>query len=152
MAYLHDILIYSPSHEQHLRDIDGTLTAFAKANLLLHPNKCEFGKNKVIYVGLEFSSDGITPSPTHLKAVKTYPEPKNVKQLRCFLGLVNYFRKHIPNRAGIAAQLHALTRKDTVFQWSPKCKSSFDTLKLLLTSAPVLKRDFISPLMHLLPL
>ena len=95
VAYLDDILIISETEEQHLQDIKDVITAFEKANLLLHPEKCKFGMSHTEFLGLRFDSEGFRPSDRHLTAIKTYPQPKSVKEVRTFLGLIYYSRKHI---------------------------------------------------------
>ena len=139
LAYLDDILIISETEDQHLQDIHDILSAFEKANLLLHPDKCKFGMSHTEFLGLKFNSEGIRPSDKHLAAIRTYPRPRNVKEVRTFLGLINYFRKHIKDRAAIAAPLNNLTKKDHIFQWTPDCEASFQKLRQAMMEGPVLR-------------
>jgi hypothetical protein len=138
IAYLDDILVYSPNFDKHLEHVDLILKAFAKANLLLSLEKCEFAKKSSVFLGFEFSADGYKPSDKHVSAIKTFPTPRNIKELRRFLGLVNFFRKHIPDRAIICHPLNGLTKKGCTFQWSEECDQSFKKLKRILSSAPLL--------------
>ena len=83
-----------------------------------------------------------------VEAVRSFPRPTNVKQVRQFLGMASYYRRFIPLFARIAHPLHALTQKGSVFHWTSDCEVAFDTLKTRLTSAPVLAfpnfdQDFI---------
>ena len=139
LAYLDDILIISETEDQHLQDIHDILSAFEKANLLLHPDKCKFGMSHTEFLGLRFDSDGFRPSDKHLAAIRTYPRPRNVKEVRTYLGLINYFRKHIKDRAAIAAPLNALTKKDHPFKWTPDCETSFQQLRQAMMEGPVLR-------------
>lgn len=138
VAYLDDILIYSPTFEKHLQHLHLVLQAFAKANLLLSVEKCQLAKTSAEFLGFKFSKHGIEPSEKHVSAIKTFPTPKSVKEVRRFLGLVNFFRKHIPDRASICQPLNNLTRKEAVFQWSTECEHSFQKLKEIFTSKPLL--------------
>ena len=144
-----DILIISDTEEQHLIDISNILAAFEKANLLLHPDKCQFGMGHGEILGLKFSSEGIHPSDQYLQAVKTFPRPTSVKETRAFLALTAFFHKHIKDRAIIAAPLFKLTKKNAIFQWTPKCQASFEDLKQALITAPVLRYPCFSQRFYL---
>jgi hypothetical protein len=79
-------------------------------------------------------------------AVEEYPVPHDLKTLRSFLGLASYYRKFVPDFATVAGPLHALTKKEVPFLWTPKCQSAFVELKKLLTHSPVLSfPDFAEP-------
>ena len=105
---------------------------------MLHPQKCVFGSCEVLYLGRLISSSGIRPNPEKIVAVKSFPTPTSVKSLRQFLGLASYYQQFIPHFARVASSLYALTRQDVPFQWTLCCQESFETLKDLLTTPPVL--------------
>ena len=92
LAYLDDTLIMSEDEESHLRDINLVLKAFEDANLLIHPGKCNFGKNEMEFLGFKFTPDGILPSDKHVHAIRTYKAPQSVKELRTYLGLIQFFK------------------------------------------------------------
>ena len=73
-----------------------------------------------------------------MTAVKDFPVPKNIQEVRQFIGLSSYYRRFIPHFASIAHPLHALTRKGVIFKWSAECQAAFQQLKKKLTEAPVL--------------
>src|SRR5215469_9786661 len=83
-VFLDDILVYSENIEQHALRLEHVLERFEKANLLLQPAKCSFAKAEVQYLGYIISKDGISASPDKLKAVREYPTPTNVKEVRAF--------------------------------------------------------------------
>ena len=139
ICYLDDILIYSRNFTQHLKDVAAVLQELGKANLLLSANKCDFAKPCAEFLGFTFSADGYRPAEKHVDAISSYPRPKTVKQLRTFLGLVNYFRKFLQKRAEICAPLNALTRKNAVFHWSKQCEESFQQIKIMFATQPVLQ-------------
>ena len=97
-----------------------------------------FAQPQVQYLGYVLSQNGITPSPEKVKVVKQYPAPKNVKEVRSFLGLASFYRKLIPNFAEIAKPMTVLTRKVQEFMWGPKQQEAFQTMKDTLCTAPVL--------------
>jgi hypothetical protein len=82
---------------------------------------------------------GIRPDPKKVEAVQTWPVPKNVHNVRSFLGLVNYFRKFIEHYAEIAVPLTDLTRKARVWVWTGRCQDAFESLKQKLIEAPLLR-------------
>ena len=75
------------------------------------------------------SSDGISPTTDKIGAVRSFPVPTSVKELRIFLGLSDYYRRFVEGFSKITSPLNSLTRKDAVFSWSPECQSAFNTLK-----------------------
>ena len=87
---------------------------------------------------MEFLGYKFTPDK-HVKAVQTYQTPKSTKDVRVYLGLVNFFMKHIPQRAELTKPMNELTKKNALFKWAPECQAAFEKLNKILTSAPVLR-------------
>ena len=81
---------------------------------------------------------GLQPNNRNLEAVRSFPQPSNLRQLRQFLGLTSYYHRFIPGYAKLAHPLHALTRKGAVFNWSAECEITFDTLRDKLSTLPLL--------------
>ena len=138
MAYIDDICVFSPTFEKHLEHLADVFQRLRNANLKLHPQKCKFAVSRVNFLGHVLSRDGVSPDPEKVDAVKTFPTPKTLKQLRGFLGLSGYFRKFIKNYSVIARPLYALTTKNTPYVWSSDCQKAFEKLKMSLTSDSVL--------------
>lgn len=138
LVYLDDVIIYSKSFDQHLLDLEEVFQRFQAANIKLKPSKCLFAKKQVEFLGHIVSSDGISPNPNKIAAVKDFPKPQNVKGVRSFLGLANYYRRFVPRFSFIAKPLNNLTRKGVKFHWDANCQEAFDKLKRALTSAPIL--------------
>ena len=126
--------------------MENILQRFEQANLQLHPGKCVFAQPQVNYLGFVLSEQGVAASPDKIKAVKNYPLPKNVKDVRAFLGLASFYRKLVDNFAAEAKPLTQLTKKDRPFIWGPEQQEAFESLKDKLCKAPVLAfPDFSLP-------
>ena len=147
LAYLDDIIVFSATFEEHLHRLAVVLQRLQAANLKLKPAKCHFAQSKVEYLGHIISGDGIQVDPKKTTAISDYPVPADVKQLKQFLGLTNYYRKFIQNYASIAEPLHKLLRKNSGgYVWNEQCQQSFNLLKQKLVSPPILTYpDFKSP-------
>ena len=137
-AYIDDILVYSDNVEQHIQHLQQVFLCLRSVGLLLHPKKCRFAEPSVSYLGHIVSKDGILPDPGKVSAVQQFPVPTTVKGVRQFLGLASYYRRFVPNFAKIARPLYVLTKQTVPFQWTSNCQNSFEHLKCLLASPPVL--------------
>ena len=138
-VYLDDILVASSSVEEHVLHVRKVLQRIREAGLRLKPEKCNFATLKIEYLGHTFTPEGVKPNETKIIAVKEFPRPQSVKEVRTFLGLVTFYRKHVKNMAIICRPLTALTRKDRQqFTWSSECEEAFAKVKQLLVSAPLL--------------
>lgn len=145
-AYIDDILVFSPTMEQHVRDLERVLTCLETANLYLNEKKCVWGVEHTDFLGFHISKDGISPLESTVSAINNYPVPHGLKDLRSFLGAVNFLRDTIPNCATIMEPLTRLLKKGTKFIWGPEQQQSFDSLKRILTHRPVLSYpDFTKP-------
>lgn len=137
-VYIDDVIVFSPTLEEHLGHLQQVISTLLDAGLKLKPNKCHFAREEVEYLGFLVTPGGLKPTNAHIKAVKEFPIPSGLKELRQFLGLASYYRRFVPQFAKIANPLHNLTRKDTPFVWDSECQTAFATLKTRLTTAPVL--------------
>ena len=137
-VYIDDILIASATYEEHLQHLEQVFDRLRTANLMLKPKKCRFLCKEVKYLGHVISVQGVLPDPDKTEQVKLFPIPEDVTQVRRFLGLASYYRRFVPNFAKIATPLHALLKKEKVFEWTSECTTAFNLLKDALTSPPVL--------------
>jgi hypothetical protein len=101
-------------------------------------SKCEFWLSEVKFLGHVISQGGVAVDQSKVEAVQNWTRPKNVSEVRSFLGLAGYYRRFIMKFSQIALPLTRLTRKDVPFVWDEECEKSFRTLKKKLTQAPVL--------------
>ena len=95
-------------------------------------------KDQVPYVGHLLTSDGLKPDPEKVRAVEAMQPPRNVKELRTFLGFIQYLGKFLPNLAAESAPLRQLLEKEVVWHWNKEQQQSFKTLKHMVTKSPVL--------------
>jgi hypothetical protein len=138
VVYLDDILVYSKTPEEHLQHLDLVLQRLREHKMYARLRKCEFNQQEVKYLGHIINCEGRRPDPEKVAVVNDWPQPRNVHELRSFLGLTNYFRKYMQRYAKIAAPLHHLTKTDVPYVWDEKCETAFQELKRKLMSAPVL--------------
>ena len=137
-VYIDDILIFSETLEEHLEHLHRVIERLAAAGLKLNPAKCHFIRKRVEYLGYLITPNGLQPITKHVRAVKEFPVPRNVKEVRQFVGLASYYRRFVRGFSKIAEPIYALTKKGAVFQWSADCQSAFEELKTQLVEAPVL--------------
>ena len=147
VAFFDDTNVYTTgSFEQHLKDVEAVLVALTAAKLEISAEKCHIGYKEVLFIGHIISKGKISPDPQKVKAIECYPAPTNLKELRSFLGLMNYYHKFIPGYAAIALPLYQLTRKDVPYEWSAACITAFHRLRTALLTYPCLRAaDFSRP-------
>ena len=138
IVFIDDILVYSGSSEEHSEHMRIVLQTLRERQLYAKLSKCQFWLNKVIFLGHVISVEGVSVDPQKIEAVVNWKPPKNVSEVRSFLGLAGYYRKFVEGFSKIAASLTKLTRKDVKYDWVDACQQSFEELKGRLTSAPVL--------------
>lgn len=138
LAYLDDILIPARSVDEMFQRLEDILIIFRQNNLTLNVSKCRFFDTTVNYLGYEVSSRGIQPSEAKVQAVKQFPTPSNIHEVRQFLGLTGFFRKFIKAYGEIAHPLTSLLKKNSEWRWSNVEEHAFNSLKEKLVSRPLL--------------
>ena len=136
--YLDDILVTGESETAHLQNLASVLERLTSAGVRLKREKCAFMIPEVEYLGHRISAEGIYPVPEKVKAVREAPTPKDVSQLRSFLGLVNYYGKFLPNMTTLLRPLYDLLQSARRWSWGKFQDQAFRKAKELLSSAPVL--------------
>ena len=139
MMYLDDIIIFSENELQHLEHLETIFSRLKEAGLKMKLSKCNFFKSEIHYLGHLISTEGISQLPNKLDCIQHIPAPRNVKEIKQFLGLTGYYRKFVPRFTDISRPLTTLTKKDKKFKWTPACQKSFDLLKETLCGEPILK-------------
>lgn len=141
IVYIDDLLVHSSTHEDHLNELDKVLTRLENHNLKINLEKCIFGNTSVNYLGFVLTPKGITPGSNKLKAIQEATPPTDVKMIRSFLGLCNFFRTHIKDFAIIASPLYKCTRQDSTYKGGTlpaDALSAFYRLQRTLISEPVM--------------
>ena len=138
-SYIDDIVIYSDSWEDHIKTLKELFSRLRKARITARPTKCLLGASRMEFLGHQVGGDIITPS-------RDTPRPTTKKQVRSFLGLVGYYRDHIPAFAEISAPLTDLLKKGKAehIQWSEAQERAYSLLKEYLLQEPVLKLPDLS--------
>jgi hypothetical protein len=129
LIYVGDILILGETlmeHNSKLREIFQKLREF---NIKIEPDKCEFLKEELSYLGHIVTADGVKPAEKKITAVANFPTPNSQKDVKSFLGLAGYYRKFINNFSAKARPLTDLLKKDHGWRW----------VKAKLTNAPILR-------------
>ena len=137
-VYLDDVIVFSETLQDHVNHLRAVCNRLRNAGLKLNPKKCKFVCEEVEYLGHLVTPSGLKPNDRNLDAVKHFPTPTTIKQLRQFLGLTSHYRRFVMNYAKIAHPLYALTKKGAIFHWTANCEVAFESLRSWLLAAPVL--------------
>jgi len=132
LVYIDDILIFSQTMDEHMIRLHNVFDRLRLSNLKVKPSKCKFAFFETNYLGHIISEKGIRPDPEKIRAICDWHEDKikiNVKQVRSFLGICNYYRRFVRNFAQVARPLTELLKKDSDFNWTAQCSHAFNELK-----------------------
>ena len=144
--YLDDIVVWAPTFPLLSKRLAQLFKLFSDKGVKLNVKKCQFGQKEIKFLGHIISEEGCRPCPDNLSAIHDMKRPTNVKEVRRFLGMCGFYRKHIKAYAKIAIPLTNLLREKVPFSWSTECQSSFEQLKQALATTPVLvKADMSKP-------
>ena len=138
VVFIDDILVYSKDRESHDTHLRVVLEILRKEQLYAKLSKCEFWLTEVSFLGHIVSKEGIRVDPKKIEVVVEWKPPRNVTEVRSFLGLAGYYRRFVKGFSMIAAPMTRLLQKNVKYEWSEKCQGSFEKLKAFLTEAPVL--------------
>ncbi|GBG88949.1 hypothetical protein CBR_g48559 [Chara braunii] len=139
LVYLDDILVYSRSLEDHLEHLRRVLETLRRTKYKANRDKCEFVWQELEYLGHFVTPEGISPLSDKIQAIQEWPEPRNVTDVRSFLGLAGYYQHFIKGHSKIATHLTKLQCEDRPFDFGEEARGSFLALKAALLSAEVLR-------------
>lgn len=139
VVYIDDLLIFSKDRESHYAHLEKVLSRLRDHELYVSPKKCEFMKTEIDFLGLVIGRNGIRVDDRKVEILRTWPRPNSLTDLRSFLGLLQFFRRFIPDFAKVASPLTNLLKKDKGLRfWNESCDEAFETLKTAITNAPIL--------------
>jgi len=138
LVFLDDILIYSKTLEEHEQHVRRVLDALREQKLYAKESKCEFFKHEVEFLGHRVGQDGVRMMEDKVQAVREWPTPRSVRDVRAFLGTAGYYRKFIRDFSAIAAPLSELTKDSVKFEWAAPHEAAFVHLKAAIAEGPVL--------------
>ncbi|GFT91573.1 retrovirus-related Pol polyprotein from transposon 297 [Trichonephila clavipes] len=118
-VYMDDVIITSPSFNEHLDHLNQIFTLLRDAGLTLNKNKCHFARDKLKYFGLVISKERIETDHSKVKAITEMKPPKNSKEVSKCLGMAGWYQKFIPQYADICEPLYRLKKKGAKFNWNP---------------------------------
>ena len=137
-AFVDDILVGTETEEGHNEIVKEVLKKSKENNLYIKPEKCIWKVRKIGFLGVVIGPNRIEIEKVKVNRVLSQPKPKNIKDIRKFLGLANYYRKFIKDFARVARLINMLTRKDMKWQQGQEQQKAFDELKGVFTTKPVL--------------
>ena len=137
-VYLDDVLIAGKSEDECINRTSEVLQRFRDAGLRVSEKKCQFCVDKVEYLGHLINAAGCHPSEKKVRAIHDAPAPRNVVELKSFLGILNYYSRFLRDRSDVLRPLHELLRKDTSWRWGRSEELAFKAAKELITSDKVL--------------
>jgi hypothetical protein len=137
LVFFDDILVYSPILEKHVEQLQIVFEILRSQSLLAKRSKCVFSSSQMEYLGHVITKSGVATDPLKIQAIVNWPFPRNIKQLRGFLGLISYYRRFVKGYGAICKPLTQLPKKDS-YKWNQEATVAFDNLKRAMTNPPVL--------------
>ncbi|KAL4027649.1 hypothetical protein IC575_010824 [Cucumis melo] len=137
LVFFDDILVYSKDAESHLEHLTVVFSLLREHSLFANRKKCHFEKERIEYLGHWVSEKGVEADQEKIRIMLEWPVPKNVWELRGFLGLTGYYRRFVANYGAIAIPLTRSTKKNN-FRWSAEATVAFENLKKATVTLPVL--------------
>ena len=150
-AYLDDLLVISnsPDLKIHLHQLEETFNILSDAGLKVNVAKSHFCREELEYLGYWVTRDGIKPLAKKVEAILNIDEPKTRKQVRRFIGMINYYRDMWIRRSETLAPLTALTSKNTPWRWTDVEQCAFDQIKKILAQEALLSHPNFSKPFHI---
>ncbi|XP_058775307.1 uncharacterized protein LOC131649565 [Vicia villosa] len=137
-VYVDDMIAKSRTEEEHITNLHKLFERLKKYKLRLNPNKCTFGVRSGKLLGFIVSQRGIEVDPDKVKAIQAMPVPKTEKEVRGFLGRLNYISRFISHLTATCEPIFKLLRKDQPIKWNDDCQVAFETIKNYLQEPPIL--------------
>jgi hypothetical protein len=138
VVYFDDILVYSKSSDEHIDHLHCVLTVLRKEKLYANLKKCSFCLDKVVFLGFVVGAKGIAVDEEKVKAIKEWPTPKSITEVRSFHGLASFYRRFVKDFSTLTAPLTEIVKKSVGFKWGSEQDRAFIEIKERLCGAPLL--------------
>ena len=129
IVFIDNILVYSKLREEHEEHLKMILEILRTKQLYMKFSKCEFWLDKITFLGHVISAEGVYVDFSKIAVIINWEPPRNVTEIRSFLGLASYYRRFVQYFSIIASPLMKLLRKNVKFEWNSNCQRSFKILK-----------------------
>ena len=137
-AYLDDVIVTGATDAEHDQNLKALLARLRDYGFRIRPEKCTFGKRSISFLGFVVDRNGRRPEREKIEVIQKMPSPKDVAQLRSFLGSVNYYGSYVKNLSTLRVPLEKLLKKGEKFIWNDDCQKAFEAIKKVLSSDLVL--------------
>ena len=138
LCLMDDVLVYGRDQEDHDKKLEAVLQRIQSAGVTFNPDKCEFSKDQLKFLGHIINKDGVRADPAKIQAILDLPPPSNIPQMRQFVGMINQLAKFVPNCAHVIRPLTELLSSKRTWQWGPTQKEAFAAIKKMLAEPTVL--------------
>jgi hypothetical protein len=139
LVFIDDLLIYFKNREEHEEHLRLVLQVPREHQIYAKFSKCDFFQKQIHYLGHVISEEGVAVDLDKIRSIMEWSTPKDILDIRSFMGLAGYYRRFIKGFSRIVCPFTALQKKESKFTWTQECEERFQSLKYLLTHAPVLK-------------
>lgn len=138
VLYFDDILVYSKNSNEHLEHLRAVLDILKKEKLYANLKKCSFCLDRIVFLGFVVSAQGVEVDEEKISAIKNWPTPKSVSEVRSFHGLASFYIRFVKDFSTIAAPLTEVIKKSCIFKWDKEQANAFNLLKDKLCKTPIL--------------
>ena len=126
ICYLDDILVTGKNETEHIETLEEVLQRLQHHGVKIRLDKCQFLQKSVEYLGHRIDASGLHPTEAKVKAIVDAPTPKNLSELKSYLGLLNYYGRFLPNLSSMIQPLNQLQSKGQKWEWSQACQQAFE--------------------------
>ena len=138
LVYIDDIVVFANSPSELRKRLEEVFVRLRKANLKLKPSKVKLFQKEITFLGHKISAQGVAMDESKIAEIVNWPAPRNLLQVKQFLGMAGYYRRYVKDYAKHSSPLNELNRKEEPFVWTDKRQSAFNYLKNCLVTAPIL--------------